>query len=117
MWYNKDATPNRIVDKLTDKRLANLPMGYDPMYREQGKVWHCAGWSMEHLGAWFSKQDFEELEVMGFRAIKFHAKEFIIDENQVRFTFNGANQTIDITDEFKEYLNERYTYKVKESIL
>ena len=98
MWYNPDGTENRVVDKLTNKRLAELPMGYDPMYRQDGKVWQCAAWDIEHLYHWFNLQDMLELIDMGYEAVEFDCEEYIIDENQVRFTMTSITNLRVITD-------------------
>jgi hypothetical protein len=103
MWYNPDGTPNRIVDSLTDKRLAGLPMDFDPRYRRDGKIWQCAAWDIEHLKHWFSPQDMADLIKRGFVINKFNAEEYVREENQVIFTKESITVLEDITHYFSDY--------------
>jgi hypothetical protein len=86
MWYNPDGSPNRLVDQLTDKKLAALPMEYDDRYHSDGRIWQCACDSLVSLDQWFSIQDRQELFDMGFVLTKFNAEEYVKEENQVLFT-------------------------------
>lgn len=108
LWYNLDGTYNGTIETLTDKRLAQLPMGYDPMYRDHGKVWQCAAWDFNHLKFWFRLQDMLDLLPKGYRVFEFEAIDFIIDEdkNQVRFTAESIVWKRDITDVFVAALEE-----------
>lgn len=105
LWYDIDGTSNRLVDQLTDKRLAQLPMEPDyGRYHANGKRWQCAAWDIEHLNHWFSLQDFIELRHMGCIAMKFQASEYIVEENQVLFTLESITDVTDITDEILKLL-------------
>lgn len=105
MWYNPDGTSNRIVDRLTSDRLAKLPMEYDSRYREGGKIWQCAAWDIRHLNQWFSRQDMMELIDMNFHVVRFNAKEYVKEENQVIFTMKSVFNVEDITDYTVKMLN------------
>ena len=102
LWYQGDGTKSHVVDRLSNDRLAKMPMDFDPKYRNQNKIWQCATWSVEHFNQWFTLADFRELKAMGFVVIKFDCKEWIMEENQVLFTMQSASNIEDITDEVEE---------------
>lgn len=92
MWYNPDGSPNRIVDTLSDKRLASLPMEYDERYRKDGRIWQCAANSLDNLAYWFSPQDRVDLKNKGFVLAVFNAEEYEVEEHQTIFTRNSITE-------------------------
>lgn len=99
MWTVK-VDGKAIVEHLTDKRLANMPMPQHDRYRFQNKVWRCAVGDMEALHHWFSEQDIREMMNFDFRLVSFETDEFIVEPYQVLFNCATRRNQVDLTDEF-----------------
>ena len=99
MWTVK-VDDKLIVEHLTDKRLAEMPMPHHERYRFENKVWRCAVGDIQSLYEWFSEQDIREMVDMNFRLIEFESNEFIIEPNQVLFNCASRHEQNDITEEF-----------------
>lgn len=99
MWTVK-VDDRIVVEHLTDKRLAELPMPYHERYKFENKVWRCAVGDMPSLYHWFSEQDIREMMDMDFRLITFESDDFIIEPDQVLFNCNSRRDQVDITEEF-----------------
>jgi hypothetical protein len=106
MWYSPEGEEIRLVDQLTNKRLADLPMAPDPRYNKQGKVWRCAAWSLAHLEHWFTLQDMLQLLDWGFEVYAYTAHDYVIERenNQVLFTMESVTKTENVTTEFMTFL-------------
>ena len=99
MWTVKvDDKP--IVEHLTDKRLAEMPMPHHDRYRFENKIWRCAVGDMGSLYQWFSEQDIREMIDLDFRLITFESNEFIVEPHQILFNCASRQGQTDITEEF-----------------
>ena len=99
MWTVK-VDDKLIVEHLTDKRLAEMPMPHHDRYKFENKVWRCAVGDIQSLYHWFSEQDIREMVDMDLRLLTFDTDEFIIEPNQILFNCASRQNQIDITEEF-----------------
>ena len=99
MWTDK-FDGKLVLDYLSDKRLAEMPMPYDDIHNTDGKDWKTAVGSMEDMSYWFSKQDVEEMVKFGFIMIEFECDEVIEMEHQIIFNDALRKNVIDVTDKF-----------------
>lgn len=99
MWTVK-VDDKLIVEHLTDKRLAEMPMPHHDRYRFENKVWRCAVGDIESLYHWFSEQDIREMVDLNFRLLTFDSDEFIIEPHQVLFNCATRQNQVDMTDDF-----------------
>ncbi len=99
MWTVK-VDDKAIVEHLTDKRLAEMPMPHHERYRFENKVWRCAVGDMESMHHWFSEQDIREMMDFDFRLISFESDDFIIEPHQILFNCASRRDQVDLTNEF-----------------
>lgn len=100
MWRGLvDGKP--IVEHLSDKKLANMPMPEHPRYSKDGKVWKSAVNSKEPMFAWFTKRDIEEMVALGMMIISFECEDcYMVELQEVLFNEADMRDLQDITVEF-----------------
>jgi hypothetical protein len=90
-----------VVDHLTDKKLANMPMPDSPVYRRDGKVWRSAVNNKESMFFWFTKQEIEEMVALGMTVISFDCDDWFEVEHKEILCYEGDMRNIqDVTEEF-----------------
>jgi|SaaInlStandDraft_3_1057020.scaffolds.fasta_scaffold58490_2 hypothetical protein len=91
-----------VLEKLTDRRLAEMPMPHDDIHRTDGKIWKTAVGSMADMSYWFSKRDVQEMVDNGFIMIEFDCEETIEMEHQIIFNDALRENVVDVTAKFLE---------------
>ena len=104
MWRGLvDGKP--IVEHLTDKKLANMPMPDNPRYSKDGKNWRSAVDSKEAMFFWFTPKEIAEFVSLGMGVIAFDCDEYYMVEDQ-EILFNDADMR-NIEDVTEEFLNRK----------
>lgn len=99
MW-TEEYNGKLVVENVSNKILATLPMPRDSRYRKDGKIWKVGVGDMESMYSWFTKEDIIEMMAMDFCMVKFETDDFIIEENQVLFNDASRKNQVDITEDF-----------------
>lgn len=87
LWRTFDGSYNPVFDQLTDGQCRNMPMEDSDFYRQDGKQWFCCAPSKETLKHWFSLQDVEELDKIGFKIYEFELKDVkVVSDFELVFT-------------------------------
>jgi len=74
MWSTQDPETNRpLVEQLTNKTIAGLPMPYNDIYNTDGKRWYSSCATIEGLRGWFSETDIIELINLDFVITQFNS--------------------------------------------
>ncbi len=88
LWRLESATPDNglwydsrgnyvwgigVVDGCVTK---DMPMGFDPRYRQDGRMWFSSCSNRDDLMHWYSVEDAEELVAMGFVFTRYLATEY-----------------------------------------
>lgn len=60
MW-TKRFENELVLEFLSDKRLLNMPMPHDDIYRTDNKIWKTAVADLHMLNSWFTKNDIIEM--------------------------------------------------------
>jgi len=72
MWSTKDPETNKpLVEQLTNKIIAELPMPYNDIYRTDNRIWYSSCATLEGLKGWFSETDVIELIQLNFVITQF----------------------------------------------
>jgi len=99
MWTDK-FDGKLVLEHLSDKRLAEMPMPYDSIHNTDGKDWKTAVGNMADMSYWFSKQDVEEMMGYGFVMVEFDSDETIEMEHQILYNGGTRTNVVDVTDKF-----------------
>lgn len=89
-----------VLEFLSDKRLLNMPMPKDDIFRTGGKIWKTAVHSKQHIFDWFSTQDITEMLNLGFVMKEIYCENVIIQPYQILFDDSNRIQELDISDSF-----------------
>lgn len=76
LWYDKDGSWNPVIQRLGKAKSADLPMGFDPNMRLDGKAWLSATTRLEELLDWFSINDLVLLSYMGYGIWEFEVSSY-----------------------------------------
>jgi hypothetical protein len=96
LWYREDGTFNPFIKTLTNAISRDLPMGFDPQFKLEGLDWISATDKLSDMKYWFSPQDLQELEGLGYGLFEFDvtryrtlnghavfAKEHVLQANRI----------------------------------
>jgi len=97
MWTTK-IDGKLVLEQLSDDRLLNLPMPYDPIHQTDGKNWKTAVADKAGLLSWFSVKDIEEMVDKGFGILQFTCPSIIEMEHQIIYVDAERRDVINITD-------------------
>ena len=99
MWTVK-INDKLVLEYLTDKRLLNMPMPYDPIFKKDNKVWKTGVESADLLLHWFTKKDMKEMCDRGFIIVNIFTDEVIKQEFQTLFNNKRRLTEVDVTKMF-----------------
>lgn len=89
MWYRLDGTFDPFINRLTDGRSKDLPMGFNERYFTGGQRWQSGAGSIEDMRHWFSELDALELLQNGYKLYQMETSQFIVVEHEIMFTREG----------------------------
>lgn len=104
LWYNATGDLVWGIGALPKCQTKDLPMGYDPRYKQDGRDWFSSCSRKEDLLHWFSKQDAIDLIATGFVFTRYLATEYVEYEQETVFIKETClkREEINIEDLFKE---------------
>ena len=76
IWRNFDGTWNPVFDKLSDGQVRNLPMEDSSFYSDNNEKWFASAPSKETMLHWFSSQDVDELQSLGYEIFEFEVSSY-----------------------------------------
>lgn len=88
LWYDGQGAYTGLIHNLKDGAAGALPMGFDPIFRAEGRRWISVTESLETLKRWFSEQDMRELLPQGYVVQEIDAVE------HRRYFFEGFNHEV-----------------------
>lgn len=106
MWTDK-FDGQLVLEYLTDRRLIEMPMPYDPTFNADGKRFKTAVDTLDAMAHWFTRQDVVEMVDHGFVMLAFEAPEVIIQQYQILYNSDLRLGTEDITQDFLKTAEER----------
>lgn len=89
MWYRLDGIYDPFINRLTDGKSKNLPMGFDDKFHKDNLNWFSGCADVETMRHWFSDLDAFELFRNGYKLFEFQSKQFVVEEFQTLFTREG----------------------------
>jgi hypothetical protein len=90
-----------IVEHLTDKKLANMPMPDHPRYSKDGKNWKSAVNSKEAMFYWFTTKEIAEFVALGMGVFSFDCEEcYMVEHQEIVFNEADMKNIQDVTEEF-----------------
>lgn len=76
LWYDHDGVETGHIQRLKQGLAKNLPMGPDPIFRDDGKHWLSVTDTMDGLANWFSPEDMNDLWFLGYQVEVIAASRF-----------------------------------------
>lgn len=89
-----------VLDRLSDTRLAEMPMPDDESFRLNEEEWKTAVDNMADMSHWFSPQDVREMAAHGFVMLEFQCDEVQVQEHQVLYVARLRHSVREITAEW-----------------
>jgi len=86
LWYDKDGNFNPFIRQLTDAKCRDLPMGFDPIYKQEAKAWYSGCDNLPDMNNWFHFRDIEELSKAGYHLYEFEVHDYKQVPGHVIFT-------------------------------
>lgn len=96
LWYDPDGNYNPIFDKLTEGQARNLPMEFDPVFKDLGLAWLSATDKDSDLKLWFSPKDILELQGLGYGLYEFKVNKYRIVHTVVDHAIFTKEDIIDL---------------------
>lgn len=89
MWYRADGVYEPFINRLTDGKSKDLPMGFHERYHKENLNWYSGCTDINLMRSWFSDSDAFELYSNGYRLFEFQSKQFAAEDYQTLFTREG----------------------------
>ncbi len=97
IWYNEDGTYSGFCERLQDKFLSTLPMGYDPDMLRDGLNWISGADSLEQMKYWVSPNAVNEMVTAGYKMWEIKASNGRHVPNHVVFERHSEISRRDVT--------------------